>query len=202
MIGRSDKIAIAGAVIASITLFVTRLFPMTGNTDIPMCIPWNRTYVLGIGNFEDRVKGVFSVTDFNRLMKIDNSTDSMKVIIDSKVRGCVWSESEQCFRCEKGDNVLDGIIDSLPFETTIDVKTRLAGGFACKSVKEMSRIINASRSSEYEQWQSLYPKVMKLYDEFMDGYKPKLNNEELLAIFMPMLMPITVIFLRSLKRKQ
>lgn len=202
LIGKGDIIAIGGAVVASLSFFLMHVVTVSKNTNIPKCIPWNRTYVLGIGNSEDRENGVFGVTDRAIFMSINSSMESMKVIVDKKARKCEWSDSDQLFRCETGENVLDLIIDSLSSESVINESSLFSGAVACKMVKEIARVLNVTQGNGQEHWISLYPKLRKMYDEFMDGYKPKLNSDELLAIFMPLLMPLTVLFLRVLKMKR
>ena len=177
----------------SVVSFLLQLFPLTTHLhSFPKCVPWNHSYVFGgdVEKLRFQLKEISNVENYEKLINAEPRSDSVKILIDNGVRGCKWSDTEKIFHCRMSESILEEIINSLPFEAEIEMGTAVSGGLGCKAVKEMSRILELRETDEYEHWITLYPKVKRIYDDFINGYKRNLESNELLAIFMPLLLPV------------
>lgn len=140
------------------------------------------------------------VSTMAELLKYNATIDTAKVELEETMEGCSLNTTTHVFRCN-GKDLLNSMLDCFPFETDFNLSAPHAGFRACKAAKEISTILDLRPAPNYEPWQSVYPTLRQLYFTRFEQPETSFKPDELVAIFMPLLLPPVVMLLRILLNK-
>ena len=202
-LGRFDILVLAAAVVLSCTAFCSKYISFGSLSNVPVCLPCDEIAFFDPGKkTQPAIPKAVIVHEFqseDALISYQGQGTLARIVI-SDGETCSYDATTAIFHCN-GTDLPTCMFDCFPFEIDFDESSREAGFKACKAVREIANILGLPLSSDYEPWYSLYPTLKQLYFGRFEERETSLRSDELLAIFMPLLLPVVVMLVRILLKK-
>lgn len=202
-LGRLDVLVLAVAVILSCTAFSWKYLSFGSLTSVPGCLPCDEIAIFDPDKkSKPRIPKSLILHEFQSetaLISYQGKGTLARIVIHYG-ETCSYNATTSLFHCNDSD-LLTCMFNCFPFEVDFDEDSSEAGFRACKAVREIANILELPTSSNYEPWYSIYPTLKQLYFARFEERETSLRSDELLAIFMPLLLPVAVMLVRILLKK-
>ena len=202
---KCDQVIFLCCIVLSFAVFSKKLIVINLKPTIPNCLPCSKIFYSSPRALDIQFDEVL----FEKVLTLDNlkvqkESDAIRILFDENLRECSHNVSEEVIKCgffNKPDELFDSLNEIASFSIDFAFDSENAGLFACRAVKEITKIAKMHVSSEWKNWKVIFPDCKQTYFDYFEKHTTELRGDELFAILMPLLLPPSVMFLRVLRKR-